>query len=409
MYLDVEIYYMRFFFMQQICRATLLIAVVLIGLNLRPALAALSPIINQIQQITGMSDSFFSLLTTLPVLIMGVTALVMRKLGPPRSLRKGCLVALYLIFLANCSRLYLGEGTVLLISAILAGIGIAVLQVLIPSIIKVYFASRIGLAMGIYTSAIMGGAALASGITPLVISEHGTSFGLACWALPALLAVIVWTYVSRAGFGSTKIKAVPSNGQPYNVIWRLCSLFGISTGAYTLALAWLPAYYQQLGLTEVASGGILSALTVAEIIAGLLVTFCLGKSLKSTNALFLAIGSLALGLVLLITNPVTYMYPCVISLGLGIGALFPLSLIVTLEHAQDAIEAASLTALVQGIGYILASAFPYFAAMFKAHFSDLSIAWWFMLVLCIPLLFLTWALRPQTRIINRSTQTSLER
>lgn len=392
--------------MQQIYRASLLIAVVLIGLNLRPALAALSPIISQIQLITGMSDSFFSLLTTLPVLIMGVTALLTRKLGSPLSFRKGCLAALCLIFLANCSRLYVVDGTVLLVSAVLAGVGIAFLQVLIPSIIKVYFASRIGLAMGIYTSAIMGGAALASGITPIVTSEHGTSFALAYWALPALLAVIVWTYVSRGELGlcSTKKSAITSNGQSNNVIWRLCSLFGISTGAYTLALAWLPAYYQQLGLSEVVSGGILSALTVAEIIAGLLVTFCLGKSINSTNALFMAIAFLALGLVLLMTNPLACLYPCIISLGLGIGALFPLSLIVTLEHAHDANEAASLTALVQGIGYMLASAFPYFAAMLKGHYSDLSIAWWFMLALCIPLLFLTWALRPQTRLTSKSTQ-----
>jgi MFS-type transporter involved in bile tolerance (Atg22 family) len=70
--------------------------------------------------------------------------------------------------------------------------------------------------------------------------------------------------------------------------------------------------------------------------------------------------------------------PTVCLLGAGIGAIFPLSLIVTLDHASDPEGAGDLMAFVQGGGYVMASVMPFFAGWVRDASSDLSAAWLLM-------------------------------
>ena len=95
-------------------------------------------------------------------------------------------------------------------------------------------------------------------------------------------------------------------------------------------LAWLPPY-TALGWTPVAAGSLLGAVTVAEIAAGLLVSALIGRLPDRRPALYLAIGSLLVGLAGLAIAPLAFAWPASVLAGLGIGALFPLSLIVTMD------------------------------------------------------------------------------
>ncbi|PII85286.1 cyanate transporter, partial [Serratia sp. OLFL2] len=53
----------------------LLLALVLIGLNMRPLLTSIGPLLPTLRQATGLSFGGAALLTTLPVLMMGLMAL----------------------------------------------------------------------------------------------------------------------------------------------------------------------------------------------------------------------------------------------------------------------------------------------------------------------------------------------
>ncbi|MFY0590199.1 MFS transporter, partial [Burkholderia pseudomallei] len=66
-----------------------LAAVVLVGLNLRPALASIGPLLDTIQRASGLSDSAASLLTTLPILLMGALGLVAPWLARRVGVRAG--------------------------------------------------------------------------------------------------------------------------------------------------------------------------------------------------------------------------------------------------------------------------------------------------------------------------------
>src|SRR5690554_1308423 len=76
----------------------------LIGLNLRPMLAAVGPLLDMLQQDLGLTSTQASLLTTLPILLMGVCALsgpwLQRWVGEVRGIALGML----LVVLASAAR-----------------------------------------------------------------------------------------------------------------------------------------------------------------------------------------------------------------------------------------------------------------------------------------------------------------
>ncbi|MBB5770214.1 cyanate permease [Brevundimonas vesicularis] len=75
----------------------LLAAIVALALNLRPAMAAVGPLLDLIEGATGMGSTAASLLTTLPVLMIGLGALSIRPLRRRLGERRGILLGALLI------------------------------------------------------------------------------------------------------------------------------------------------------------------------------------------------------------------------------------------------------------------------------------------------------------------------
>ena len=111
---------------------------------------------------------------------------------------------------------------------------------------------------------------------------------------------------------------------------RLVLFFGIGTGAYTLVLAWRPPYYVGLGVGEDVAGYLLAGLTLTEVVAGLVVAAVIDRFRDRRWPLATTLSLIIAGLACLVLAPIALAVPAMILLGLGIGALFPLSLIVTL-------------------------------------------------------------------------------
>ncbi|KVK99392.1 MFS transporter [Burkholderia territorii] len=376
-----------------------LAAIVLVGLNLRPALAAIGPLLDMIQRATGIGDGAASLLTTIPILLMGLGALNARRLQRMTGIAGGVWLGVALIGFACASRIGARHAWLLLASACCAGVGIAMVQALLPGFVKAHFATRIGGAMGVYSTAIMGGAVLASVVAPFAAARWGWLVALAGWALPAALAALAWPLASRGGealaSGPTSGSTVQARPSRSPRAWRLAMFFGIATGAYTLVLAWLPPYYMRLGWSPTAAGGLLGGVTLAEVVAGLAVSATIDRLPDRRPALHAAIASLLAGLLVMLAAPQALALPAALLLGAGIGALFPLSLIVTVDHAATPAEAASLTGFVQGIGYLIAGLFPFAAGIVRQRLADLSPAWVAMACLCVVLFVLAAGFAPR--------------
>ncbi|RQS20165.1 MFS transporter [Burkholderia sp. Bp8998] len=380
-----------------------LAAIVLVGLNLRPALAAIGPLLDMIQRATGIGDGAASLLTTIPILLMGLGALSARRLQRVTGIAGGVWLGVALIGLACASRIGAQHAWLLLASACCAGIGIAMVQALLPGFVKAHFATRIGGAMGVYSTSIMGGAVLASVVAPIAAARWGWLVALAGWALPAAVAALAWPLASRGGVAlasgpraasaSTSVTHARPSRSPR--AWRLAVFFGIATGAYTLVLAWLPPYYMRLGWSPTAAGSLLGGVTLAEVVAGLAISATIDRLPDRRPALHAAIASLFVGLLVMLAAPEALAMPAALLLGAGIGALFPLSLIVTVDHAATPADVASLTGFVQGVGYLIAGLFPFAAGIVRQHLADLTPAWIAMACLCVVLFALAAGFAPQ--------------
>lgn len=364
----------------------LLIAIVLLGLNLRPVLAAVGPLLDRIQLDTGLEHVGASLLTSLPIVIMGLGALAAGVLRQYLGERNGIFLGVLLIALACLARGLLPEATPLIASALLAGAGIAFVQALLPGLIKARFASDSGRLIGFYSCAIMGGAAFGAALTPWLAQCLGWSWALAAWTLPALAAAALWW---RAAPGEAP---APHSDVPHLDLWRsrrawlLLGFFGVGTAGYTLVLAWLPPYYTALGWSAQSSGLLLAALTLCEVTAGLLASSLLARCPDRRILLAVVLLSLLAGLLGLLLAPLQLVVPICILLGIGIGALFPLSLVVAQDHLDDPRQTGDLLAFVQGGGYLIAASSPLLAGLLRQYTDDLRLSWLAMAVATLALM-----------------------
>lgn len=355
----------------------LMLGIILVALNLRPSMAAVGPLLSAIRGDIALSFSLAALLTLLPVMAMGLAMFfgmaVSQRLGEQRTV----LLSLLIIGVATLSRLFLDSAGGLIASAVLAGIGIALIQALMPVLIKSRFPDNVALCMGLYVTSIMGGAALAASFAPWVLMQTGNwRAGLAVWAVLALLAIPVW-WTTRATAPDTNQAAVRKESFFTNSrAWLLAIFFGLGTASYTCVLAWLAPYYVEKGWSEQNAGLMLGFLTAMEVISGLLVPAIANRSRDRRRVLGALLSLIIAGFLGLILSPqhLSLLWPCL--LGLGIGGLFPMSLIVSLDHLDEPQRAGGLTAFVQGIGYLIAGLSPLMAGLVRDRLGSFEWAWW---------------------------------
>ncbi|QXI07651.1 putative transporter YycB [Pseudomonas fluorescens] len=374
----------------------LMFAIILVGLNLRPSMAAVGPLLSAIRGDIPLSFSVASLLTMLPVMAMGLAMFfgigISQRLGEQRTV----LLSLLIIGLATLSRLFIESAAELIASAVLAGIGIALIQALMPALIKSRFADNVALCMGLYVTSIMGGAALAASLAPLVMVQTGSwRSGLAFWAILALLAIVFWWFQRRQQ-PSTEMAAARKDWFLGNSrAWLLAIFFGLGTASYTCVLAWLAPYYVEKGWSEQNAGLLLGFLTAMEVISGLVVPAIANRSRDRRVILMALLTLIIAGFCGLILSPqqLSLLWPCL--LGLGIGGLFPMSLIVSLDHLDNPQRAGGLTAFVQGIGYLIAGLSPLMAGVIRDRLGSFEWAWWSLTAVMGVMLLMVWRFDPR--------------
>ena len=367
--------------------------VFIIALNLRPIMAAMGPLFPLLQREAQLSATQLSLLTSLPVIMMGLAALagpwLLRFIGEVR----GIAVGLILLALACLARGVDPSAAVLIASALVAGMGIGVIQALMPALIKRHFAAQAGTLMALFTTGIMAGAAIAAATAAPLADAQGLGMTLAIPVVPAIIAVLLWLITLRRtvpAISTHRPKATRSGRA-----WLLMVFFGIGTGAYTLVLTWLPPYYMQHGWLPQQSGYVLGALTLTEVVAGFIVSGLIHRFRDRRLPLLLVLASILLGLLSLMWLGGAQAWLPTLLLGLGIGALFPLSLIVTLDHAESPEQAGALLSFVQGGGYLLAALMPLVAGMVRDRADSLQSAWAIMSVGIVILMVMALRFKPQ--------------
>jgi CP family cyanate transporter-like MFS transporter len=340
--------------------------VILVSINLRPAAASVGPVLDRIQSDTGLSSGWAGALATLPVLCFGLLA----PLAPPLARRLGLhtAIAVALVALVTGMLVRLVPGDVFLFAGTaLAGAAIATANVLMPVIVRRDFPDRTGTAMALYTTSLIGFAALAAGVTVPVADAFGGGWrpGLGVWAIPAAVAALAWLPAlvrrdvdargdARIGSGGPTVR--PLLRRP--LAWQVTLFFAVQSGGFYSTLAWLPDIYRSHGVSDSRAGFLLSL----SIVVGLLTSTTLpglATRLRDQRGLVVACTTVwAVGLIGILVAPMSAPYLWVVLLGLGQNSTFPLALMLIVLRGGSVALTEGLSTLSQSVGYGLAAVFP---------------------------------------------------
>lgn len=376
--------------------------IVVIGINLRPLLTSISPLMTTIRAATGLSFYGASLLTSLPVVAMGIGAFGAGALSRSIGETRGVALGLLAIALACGARWLAASGATLLLTAALAGVGVAAIQALLPAVMKQRFHARVPLAMGVFSASIMGGGGLGARLSPWVSSVMGSwHAGLAVWAIPALVALLCWQGLNRGPSHGPAAQPAPTNAVTFPLwrkrrAWTLGLYFGIVNGGYTTLVAWLPAFYQQRGVSVADSGSLLASMTVFQAVSALLLPLAAAPFRDRRPWLVLGLSAQFAGLLGLVLWPDAAPLVWVGVAGAGLGGTFSLTLVTAMDHSTDHRVAGRLVAFTQGVGFIVAAVAPMFAGALRTMSGSFSTTWTMLLTGAAAMILVSFLFSPRS-------------
>ncbi|GGO73066.1 MFS transporter [Bowmanella pacifica] len=378
--------------------ALLFITLLLIALNLRPVLASIGPLLDAMKQELTISYATASMLTTLPVAAMGAACFFGFAIASRFGMRPTISFSLVTLALATGLRFFVDSSFSLILSALAAGLGIALIQCLVPAIIKANYPARIAAMMGFYITAIMAGASLGSAVSPWFASFSAWRGGLGHWVWLAVAALVLWSLFSHRWHLPTQSAAGGATTRfwQHSRAWQLAMMFGLGTAAFVCVLAWLAPYAMENGMSAQQAGLLMGYLTLMEVLAGLL--FPAWASRRNDRRIVLITLCLfqAAGFFGLMLAPHISLWFWATLLGLGVGGMFPMVMIVTMDHQEDPVMAGKLAAFVQGIGYLVASIAPWVAGIIRDKLASFDMAWLMLAVGAFVLLLLSLSLTPSS-------------
>lgn len=338
------------------------LALILVAFNLRPVFSSLSILLfPDISDATGMSGFQAGLLTTVPVLCLGIFAPLApfgaSKIGAERTL----FLALIVLAIGTALRGF-GNLPALYISSILVGAAIALGNVLMPSLVKRDFPQNIALMTGLFSMALCGGAAFAVGFTvPLKHMLHGSwQLTLAAWTVPVLFAIFLWLpqLKSHSGEGArSRYKVSSLLKQP--IAWQVTLFMGLQSALAYCVFGWLAQIIVERGIEPEQAGMITSVSILIQVIASLIMPIIAGRrSSQSGTCIFLSTIA-GIGLTGFLLAPLSTIWIWVILQGLGQGGLIAVAMVIIALRSHDALVASHLSGMAQGFGYCIAAIGPF--------------------------------------------------
>jgi CP family cyanate transporter-like MFS transporter len=337
----------------------ILIALVLAAFNLRPAVTSVGPLLEEIRTGLGMGGVVAGLLTALPAACFVAFGSLAPRLVARSFPSRLIWISLAAVTVGLAVRPFMpGTATFVLVSCLALG-GIGVANIMMPVVVRRAFPHRVGTVTGVYSMGLTLGAATAAAVTvPLTTALGGDwRYGLAFWAVPAALAMVLWMGVARwirqraggrpAGASSGGLRIIRSR-----TAWAVAILFGLqSTQAY-VTMGWVPQIYRDAGLSATYAGVLLALIPAVGVPTSFLVP-TLAARLRNQGGVAVALTGLGfIGYLGLWIMPTTVPWLWVIVLGISQG-VFPLALTLIGLRTRSAAGTVGLSSFGQSIGYLI--------------------------------------------------------
>lgn len=342
-----------------------LVAVVLLAVGLRGPVASVGPLIDEVRAARGLHGVGASLLPALPLLCFGLLAPVApglaARLGLHRAVAVGSLALVAGVALRSAGVVGLFAGTVLV------GAGIAVMNVLLPAVVKADFPHRLALATALVTSSIAVSASAGAGFAePLRVATGGPLQSLAVWLPVVAVGLLAWLPLTRASAGPR----VPGASRVLPLLRDRVALsvtlfLGLQSLVFYTLLAWLPSVLRDADVPAARAGLMLAVAAAIGAPVAFLVPRWAVRTTDQRLAVVVISGTTGLGLLGLLLAPGSAPWLWTVLVGLGTGGAFPLALTLVLLRTRDGGQAARLSACAQGVGYVLASTGPFAAGVLR--------------------------------------------
>ena len=366
--------------------------ITVLAINLRTPITSLPPLFPELQTVMRLSSASIAVLASVPVLCFGVfsalAAPLSRRFGEERVLLVALLLLVGGLLLRGAA-----PGVLLFPGTVLASAAIAVMNVLLPSLIKRRRPEHAGLLIGAYLLTLTGGAVIGSLVAvPLFRAAGGAGWAvrltLGLWALPAAAAALAWLpqirYRTRPeGFGPGEadpgpeinaserlggdVAAAPARvaAAPARVAvrrhalgWQVAAFMGVQSLVFYAALSWLPTMFRARGVSPGGAGGLLALMNVGNLVTAMLIPV-VAHRVRDQRLLIVATAmASAAGLAGSFFAPVGSAVAWTLLLGFGEGSALALAIFFTVARAPDPVTSASLSGFVQGVGYLIATAGP---------------------------------------------------
>jgi CP family cyanate transporter-like MFS transporter len=350
----------------------LVVGIVALALNLRSMITGLPPVFPELGSVLHFSSGSLAVLAAMPVLCFGVFS----GAGAPLSRRYGeerVLAGALALVIAGLLLRSLAPGALLFPGTIIASTGIALMNVLMPSLVKRRMPERAGLLIGLYLLALAAGAITASALAVPVFNAAGDGLGatrvvLGLWAGPAIVALVIWLpqlrYRTRPQ-GSGAGRHRPATGRSgalgmsrHALAWQITLFMGLQSLSYYATLSWFPTMFRDRGASAGYAGLLLALMNLGNAVTALSVPVLAHRFRDQRQLAVVAVVATAAGLAAAGFGPTGGAPAFMVLLGMGQGATLALSIYFMAARAPDPGTAASLSAFAQGIGYLMASLGP---------------------------------------------------
>lgn len=339
------------------------VGVVLLAFNLRIATGEIPPVLPDLP----LGDVGKSALVTIPVLCFSLAAFA----GPSIRARLGEERALFVMGAALFVGVALrpvGPIWSLFAGTVLCGLAVAVMNVMMPGIVRRRFPGHVGEMTAAFTMALSIGAGLAAGFTIPIRTALGGSlaWALGVWALPAAVALVVWIPQLRVSRPAVQAGGVAIGLLRDRLAWLITIYFGLQSMVFYILLSWLPAIYRAKGTDPSTAGAVLGVVTAVGLVGNLAAPIVASR-LRDQRAVVWATSGLTMaGLAGILVAPTQTALVWATILGVGTGGAFSMALLVLASGNRSATSTARLSSMALGLGYLLAAPGPFLAGLVHA-------------------------------------------
>jgi CP family cyanate transporter-like MFS transporter len=371
-------------------RALVVVGIATLAFNLRPAAVSVGPVLDEVRAGLGLDGTETGLLTSLPVLSFAVFGALAPRFARLIGMHRATLAALVALVAGLWLRSRMDAGAPFLLLSFVSLSGMAVANVLLPSLVKLHFPDRVGLLTSVYSTFLALGLTSASVLT-VPIAEHGAGsaldwrLGLVVWAGTAAVAVLPWLALVRHDqrqevqpqrLGLAEVSRT-------RIGWVMAFFFGLQSLQAYVIFGWVAKIYRDAGFSASTAGLLLGVATGISIPLSFVIPSLTARLADPRMLLTVVMGCYPVGYLGLLVAPVDGAWVWAVALGIGT-TTFPFILTLIGLRARTPAGTAALSGFTQSVGYLISVVGPFGVGVLHDATGGWTVPLCALLAVCVP-------------------------